>query len=79
MSVEEDPAHRVPDGETFRQRIAMASLKRSANSFQSIADALIEESRRKPEGEVIEFSDEEIRELGKVLKIPIEKMRDLCN
>lgn len=78
MSTEEDPAQRVSDAQSFRERIVRASQKRSASSFQSVADALIEESRRRPAGEVIEFSDEELRELGKVLKIPIEKVRDLC-
>jgi hypothetical protein len=78
MSAEEDPAQKVPTAETFSQRIARASQKRSAESFQSIADALIKESREKPAGESIEFSDDELRELGKVLKIPIEKVRDLC-
>ena len=78
MSAEEDPAQKVPAPETFSQRIARASQKRSANSFQSIADALFEESRNKPVGESIEFSEEELRELGNVLKIPIAKVRDLC-
>ncbi|ACL16077.1 hypothetical protein [Methanosphaerula palustris] len=78
MSAEEDPAQIVPPAETFSQRIARASQKRSAESFQSIADTLIKESRDKPAGESIEFSDDELRELGKVLKIPIEKVRDLC-
>jgi hypothetical protein len=78
MMTEDDPTPRAPEAETMRQRIARASLKRSANSFQSIADALIEESRRNPEGESLKFSEEEIQELGKVLKMPISKVRDLC-
>ena len=78
MIAEDEPPHRVPDVETFRQRIARASEKRSSESFQSIADALIEENRRKPAGEVIEFSEEEIQEIGKVLKIPVDRARDLC-
>ena len=79
MNAEDEPAQRVPDVETFRQRIAQASLKRSSNSFQSVADALIEESRKKPAGEGIKFSEEEIQEIGKVLKIPVAKARDLCS
>lgn len=79
MSAEDESVRRVPDAETFRQRIARASQKRSAESFQNIADALIEESRRQPAGEAIAFSEEEIQEIGKVLKIPIARARDLCS
>lgn len=78
MRTEDDPAPHVPDTETFRQRIARASLKRSAESFQRKADALIEESRRNPAAESVTFSEEEIQELGKVLNMPVSKVRDLC-
>jgi len=78
MRTEDDPAPKVPEAETFSQRIARASQKRSAESFQSRADALIAESRRDPSGKSVKFSEEELQELGKVLKIPVSKVRDLC-
>lgn len=78
MKPEDEPAPRVPQAETFRERIARASQKRSSESFQSRADALIEESRKNPAGESLKFSEEEISELGKVLKMPPAKVRDLC-